>query len=118
MSATSAGLFAVDLASLEIGRACPLDRLEQRAAGAQSAVHRQPRSFSDPALDTGERVGEQDSGAQRAPGSGRLGNDLWISAFIAGDLGGGRTLSGNMLSGSQLDPPGVDTRAWPHGPAP
>src|SRR5882724_10098581 len=107
-SGTGAGLFAVYLAGLEIGGARPVDRLECPAAGAQSAVHRQPRSFFDSALGAGEGVGEQDSGALQPSGAGGLGTTLRLSAFVAGDLSGRRAVSGNVLPGSQLDPPGSD----------
>src|ERR1035441_5780276 len=118
LSGTGAGLLVVDLASLENGGAGPVDRLECPAAGSQSAVHRQPQSFPDPALGTGKGFGEQDPGALRPPGSGGLGNALRLSAFIAGNLGGWRAVSGNLLSGSQLDPPGGNARARSHGPVP
>src|SRR5256884_3450119 len=54
LSGTRAGMSAVDLAGLETGPARPLDWMERRATGAQSAVHRQPQSLPDTALGAGE----------------------------------------------------------------
>ena len=75
-------------ASLEDGRARCLDRLERRRADAQSPTHRQPQPLSDSTLGAGERAGQQDSGAVRAPVAGGLGEAIRLSAAVAGDTGG------------------------------
>src|SRR5207249_495684 len=81
-SGARAGLPAVDLTGLETGGARPLDWMERRAAGAQSAIHRQSQPLPDTALGAGEGLGEQDSVALCPPTAGRLGKALWLPAPV------------------------------------
>src|SRR6516165_758955 len=106
----SARLLVVVLTCLEDGGTRSVDRLARGATGAQSAVDRKSESFLGAALGTGQRTGEQDPGAERAPTSGRLGASLRLPTVVAGNLSGCTAFSRDLLSSCQLDPSGTNAR--------
>src|SRR5207302_9736262 len=60
-------------------------------------------------------TGEQDSGAQRAPASHRLGASLWLPAVVAGNLSGRTAIRWHLLPGRELDPGGANARTRKDG---
>src|ERR1035437_3032853 len=107
---------AVDLARVEDAGARRVDWVERRAAQTQPASDRQQRTVSDPAVGASERAGQQDSGAQRAENAAGLADRLWPRSAAHGNPRGHQPLPRNLLPRRQLDLPGTDSRARPHGP--
>ena len=87
---------------------------EQRRRNLQR--DRQQRPISDPAVGARQRTGQQDSGAERAANAARLGEPLWSSSAAAGNPGGCRPFSRDLLPGCQLDPCRANRRTRSHGP--
>src|SRR5690242_1426406 len=109
-------LLIVDLAGLEDEAAGRLDRMERRATATQLAMHREQRKIPDFALRARQRLGEQDPGAQRPATAARLAQPLRSPSVAAGNAGGRRSFSRNLLPGGQLDLCWTDHRSRPHGP--
>jgi hypothetical protein len=63
-----------------------------------------------------QRTGQQNPGAERKANSAGLGDPLRVSSPVAGDSGGCRPLSRNLLPGGQLDSCRANRRTRSHGP--
>src|ERR1017187_10553137 len=79
-------------------------------------MDRQQWTFSDPALGSSQRTGEQDSGAECPANAARLASPIWVPSPASGNARGRRPVPRNLLPGRQLDLLGTDHRTRPYGP--
>src|SRR5438067_10677781 len=90
------------------GAARPVHRLDGPSPAAQHPLHRVPNPLSDFALGPGEIISIAHSGTDGSAGFSGLGPDLWTWDLLSGNLYRPGTVTGNLLSGGQLDCVGFD----------
>src|SRR6516225_4626634 len=82
----------------------------------QLAKDRKQWKISHFAVGPGQKLGQQNSGAERAADAARLGDALRVSSVAAGDSGGCGAFSRNLLSGCQLASSWANCWTWSYGP--
>src|ERR1041384_1265737 len=90
--------------------------MEWRAAATQPATDREQREISHSALGSRPRTREQNSRPECSTHAARLGSPLWLSSAAAGNAGGRRPFSRDLLPCGQLAACRANRRTRPHGP--
>ena len=106
----SSGVFAVCGGRLGPGRAGPLDWLGRAGSGAALELGGGELALRFVSLGAHQKFSQQSFVAGCRAHPWRLAAALRVRAGVAGDVRGGRTLPGHLLSGGQLDSPGSDAR--------